>query len=347
MAKKIILGILGLIVFAIIITGWLFLMSNTAFSGKSKFLYIRTGAVNREAVLHSLKNDTLIRNPGSFDFLAERLDVWENLGAGRYEIKEGMSLFQLAKVLRNKRQSPVNLVITKIRTKEGFASLVGKKFECDSLSVIRYMNNPDTLKHYGFDSNTIMTAVFPNTYTYFWNTTPTMIFKKLFAEYKSVWNTDRKQKAEKIGLTPTDVYILASIVEEETNVRDEKDTMASVYRNRLKKSIRLGADPTVKFALRDFSLKRIYEKHLAVMSPYNTYRNYGLPPGPICTPSLETVDEVLNSPETDYLYFVAKPDLSGRHIFAKTYTDHLKYAKDYRKTLDSLQRRRQVVKDDL
>jgi UPF0755 protein len=192
-----------------------------------------------------------------------------------------------------------------------------------------------------------MTAVFPNTYTYFWNSTPTQIFKKLFAEYKNVWNDERKQKAAGIGLTPTESYILASIIEEETNAKDEKDTMASVYRNRLKKSIRLGADPTVKFALRDFSLKRIYEKHLAVVSPYNTYRNYGLPPGPICTPTLETLDEVLNSPETEYLYFVAKPDLSGRHLFAKNYNDHLKYAKQYRKTLDSLQRVRQASKEDL
>ncbi|MET0298779.1 MAG: endolytic transglycosylase MltG, partial [Flavitalea sp.] len=156
-----------------------------------------------------------------------------------------------------------------------------------------------------------------------------------------------KAKAAKLGLSPTEVYILASIVEEETNAKSEKDTIASVYRNRIKKSMRLGADPTVKFALRDFSLKRIYEKHLAVVSPYNTYRVFGLPPGPICTPSLETLDEVLNSPETEYLYFVAKADLSGTHLFAKTYGDHLKFARMYRQTLDSLQRVRQASKEDL
>jgi UPF0755 protein len=345
MIRKILLGLLVLVILSALFVGWRFFMSATNFDEKSKFLYIRTGQVNQTAILESL--DTLIDHPGSFRFLANRVKVWENLGPGKYEIKKGTSLWELARTLRNRRQSPVNLVITKIRTKENFAGLVGRKFESDSLAIINYMNDPDTLKHYGLDSNTIMTAVFPNTYTYFWNSTPTMIFRKLFTEYKTVWNEERKQKADKIGLSPTEAYILASIVEEETNAKDEKDTMASVYRNRLKKSIRLGADPTVKFALRDFSLKRIYEKHLAVVSPYNTYRNLGLPPGPICTPSLETLDEVLNSPETEYLYFVAKPDLSGRHLFATNYNDHLKNAKMYRKTLDSLQRLRQASKEDL
>jgi UPF0755 protein len=345
MIRKTLLVLLVLVFVSALFVGWRFFMPATSFDEKAKFLYIRTGEANELSVLKSL--DTLIDHPGSFRFLANRAEVWENLGPGKYEIKKGTSLWRLAKILRNRQQSAVNLVITKIRTKENFASLVGRKFESDSLAVINYMNNQDTLKHYGLDSNTIMTAVFPNTYTYFWNSTPTIIFRKLFAEYKTVWNEERKEKASKIGLTPTESYILASIVEEETNAKDEKDTMASVYRNRLKNSIRLGADPTVKFALRDFSLKRIYEKHLAVVSPYNTYRNFGLPPGPICTPSLETLDEVLNSPETEYLYFVAKPDLSGKHLFAKNYNDHLKYAKMYRKTLDSLQRLRQASKEDL
>ena len=345
MMKKTLLAIVVILVVAAIGISWRFFTSNTPFAEKSRFLYVRTGQTNEADVLKSL--DTLISNPDSFKFMADRLKVWENLAPGKYEVKKGTSIWKLARILRNHSQSPVNLVITKLRTKENLAGLIGRKFESDSLSVINYMYNADTLKHYGLDSNTIMTAVFPNTYSYFWNSTPSQIFKKLFAEYRSVWNEERKQKASAIGLTPTESYILASIVEEETNAMDEKDTMASVYRNRLKKSIRLGADPTVKFALRDFSLKRIYEKHLAVVSPYNTYRNYGLPPGPICTPSLKTLDQVLNSPETEYLYFVARPDLSGRHLFAKTYSDHLKYAKLYRKTLDSLQRLRQASKEDL
>jgi UPF0755 protein len=347
MIKKISLAVVVVVILAALFVASRFFMSATAFEQDTRFLYIRTAEATKEAVIKTLEQDTLISRPGAFAWLAERLDVWENLSPGKYEVKKGTSLWTLARNLRSNRQSPVNLIITKVRTKEGLASLIGKRFESDSAAIIAYMNNADTLSAYGLDTNTVMTAVFPNTYTYFWNATPPQIFRKLFTEYKNVWNEDRKRKADSLKLSPTEVYILASIVEEETNARDEKDTMASVYRNRIKKNMRLGADPTVKFALRDFSLRRIYEKHLAVQSPYNTYRVFGLPPGPICTPSLETLDEVLNAPETDYLYFVAKPDRSGKHLFARTYAEHLRYAKLYRQYLDSLQRARQASKEDL
>jgi UPF0755 protein len=249
-------------------------------------------------------------------------------------------------MLRNGRQSPINLTITKIRTKEQLAGMVGRRFECDSLSMIYFLTNADSLKQFNLDSNTVMTAVFPNTYTYLWNTTPGTIFSKLYAEYNKVWTPERRQLAQQRGLTPTNTYILASIIEEETNLKEDKGNMASVYMNRMNKGIRLGADPTVKFALRDFSLKRIYEKHTAVESPYNTYRNFGLPPGPICTPSLETIDEVLNSPSTNYLFFVAKSDFSKRHVFTETYAEHLKYAREYHKALDELIQKNQAAKED-
>ena len=336
MIRKIVLALLGIIVLAGLFIGWRFFMSNTSFSQKSKFLYIRTGHATRQELMNTIQTDTLISNPGSFEFIANRMDVWEKLSPGKYEIKKGTSLFDLARILRNGRQSPVNLVITKLRTKEDLASLIGRKFECDSASVISYMDNPDTLRTYGLDTNTVMTVVFPNTYTYFWNSEPQTIFKKFFAERNRIWTDERKSLAAERGLTPASAYTLASIVEEETNANDEKGNIASVYRNRISKGMRLGADPTVKFALRDFGLKRIYEKHLDVVSPYNTYRNYGLPPGPICTPSLRTLDEVLHSPNTNYLFFVAKSDLSGKHLFTETYEDHIKYAKEYRKALDSL-----------
>ena len=147
-------------------------------------------------------------------------------------------------------------------------------------------------------------------------------------------NDERKQKAAAHNLTPTQAYILASIIEEETNDVADKPVMASVYMNRLAKGIRLGADPTVKFALKNFELKRIYEKHTQVVSPYNTYQNFGLPPGPICTPSIETLDAVLNAPQTDYLYFVANSDFSGKHIVTSSYPEHLKYAKLYQEALN-------------
>jgi UPF0755 protein len=154
------------------------------------------------------------------------------------------------------------------------------------------------------------------------------------ATTKAWWTAARVQQAKSKGLSPTDAYILASIVEEETNAQGDKGKIASVYLNRMDKGIKLGADPTVKFALRDFELKRIYDKYLKVESPYNTYQHTGLPPGPICTPSTATLEAVLTAPNTDYLYFVAKPDFSGYSNFAATYKEHLAFAKQYREALD-------------
>lgn len=346
MWRKIIFAalLIGLIVGLFI--GWRFFMSNTNFSEKAKFFYIRTGHANYQEVHQSFVDSNFVKNPSSFDFLANRMEVWNKLRPGRYEIKNGMSLFEIAKMLRNGRQTPVNLVITKIRTKEQLAGIVGRRFESDSVSMIRFLTNRDSLDNFSLDSNTVMTSVFPNTYTYLWNSGPSTIFSKLHDEYKKVWTSQRVQLAREHGLTPSTAYILASIIEEETNIKEDKGNMASVYMNRINRGIRLGADPTVKFALRDFSLKRIYEKHTAVESPYNTYRVYGLPPGPICTPSLETLDEVLNSPTTNYLFFVAKSDFSQRHVFTETYNDHLKYAREYHKALDQLLQKKQADKED-
>lgn len=346
MWKKIVIITLLLCLFVGLFTGWRFFMSNTNFSEKSKYFYIRTGHANYQEVYHSLKDSNFIRNPSAFNLIANRMEVWKKLRPGKYEIKKGMSLYEIAKMLRNGKQSPVNLTITKIRTREQLAGMIGRRFESDSAAMIRFMTSPDSLKAFGLDSNTVMTAVFPNTYTYLWNSSPSAIFSKLYVEYKKIWTPERRQLAQQHGLTPASTYILASIIEEETNLKEDKGNMASVYLNRMNKGIKLGADPTVKFALKDFSLKRIYEKHTAVESPYNTYRNFGLPPGPICTPTLETVDEVLHSPSTNYLFFVAKSDFSQRHVFTETYADHLKYAKEYHKALDLLLQKKQAAKED-
>jgi len=335
--------IIVLIVLAVVIIAIAgrFFFSNTPFSEKSKFLYIHTGHVSKNDVMKTIRKEILVSNPGSFDMIATQMDVWQSLHAGRYEVEKGTSLFELARMLRNGRQSPVNLVITKIRTKENFASLIGKKFETDSAEVMAFLNNKDILKKYQLDSNTVMTTVFPNTYTYLWTTSTPGIFKKLIAEYKKVWNDERKKKADSLGLTPTSAYILASIIEEETNNDNEKGLIASVYLNRMAKNMNLGADPTVKFALRNFALKRIYEKHLTVESPYNTYRVKGLPPGPICTPSINTLDQVLNAPKTDYLFFVAKKDFTEGHVFTSNYQEHLKYAREYQQALNTQEQQKQ------
>ncbi len=344
MQKKIVY-VLTVVILVVLIIVVRFFFSNTPFSEKSKYLYVHTGHTTKEEVMKELEDSNLVRNPSSFEFLASEMGVWQNVRPGRYEITQGMSLFDIGRMIRNGRQSPVNLVITKLRTKENLASLIGRKFEADSMQIMAYLNNQDTLKKYGLDSNTVMTTIFPNTYTYLWTTPPSGIFKKLFAEYRRVWTEVRKNKADAQGLTPISAYILASIIEEETTNDAEKGLMASVYMNRLSRNINLGADPTVKFAMRNFALKRIYEKHLATESPYNTYRHKGLPPGPICTPSLKTIDEVLNAPKTDYLFFVAKKDFSKGHVFTSNYQDHLKYAREYQQALNQLEKQKNVIEE--
>jgi len=186
-----------------------------------------------------------------------------------------------------------------------------------------------------------MAIIMPFTYSSKWNSTPEKIFQQFNTAYISFWTKERKTKADSIHLTPVDVIILASIVEEETNNKDDKFNIASTYLNRLKKGMPLQADPTIKFALKDFSLKRILTAHLSFNSPYNTYVHTGLPPGPICTPAPETIDAVLNAPKTDYLYFVASSKFDGSSVFTTNFNDHLKYARLYQ---DELTRRMDSVK---
>jgi UPF0755 protein len=182
-----------------------------------------------------------------------------------------------------------------------------------------------------------MTLIIPDTYFLNWNTSPQKILLRLKDEQEKFWSRDdRLQKAVALNLSQNQVYTLASIVEEETNMNDEKGNIASVYMNRLSANMKLAADPTIKYALKDFSLKRIYTGYLGVQSPYNTYMYKGLPPGPICTPQAITIDAVLNAPKTDYLFFVAKSDFSGYHQFTSNFADHEKYAKLYQLALDTL-----------
>lgn len=321
---------------------WLVLGSATGFKENRKYLLVHTGKTNQDSVMEFIEKNNLLKNPGVFNFLANKTGVWEKLKPGRYEIKKGENLINIARMLRNGRQSPVNLVINKLRTNEDVAGIIARNFEADSLEVIDFINNNDSLAKLDVNQNTLMTLIIPNTYTLFWNTGANRIFRRLKSEKEIFWQKkNRLSKAKELGFTPEQVYTIASIVEEETNQDDEKGNVASVYINRYKSGMPLGADPTIKFALKDFGLKRIYRKYLDVQSPYNTYRNVGLPPGPICTPSSKTIDSVLHSQKTNYMYFVAKSDFSGHHTFSATYAEHLQHAKEYQKALDDLILRKQ------
>lgn len=340
--KKFIRIGLALLVVLGAIGAWIFWGSATGFSSNKEYLYIRSDAATKEAVLDSIEKNKIITNQAAFNFLANQMNYWENIKPGKYEIKKGASLVSIVRMLRNGRQIPVDLVITKFRTKEDFARFTGARFEFDSTDMLEFLNNPDSLKRYDATAETAFWPILPDKYQYFWNSTPSVVYRKLYNESKNFWNEERRNKAQALGLNPEEVYTLASIIEEETTNHKEKDTIASVYLNRLKKGMPLQADPTLKFATRNFALKRIAGDILNVISPYNTYRNKGLPPGPICTPSKITIEAVLNPAPTPFLFFVANRRLSG-HLFSETFEEHVRKANEYREQ-DKVRREKDSLK---
>lgn len=306
---------------------------NTGDMRKGEYLYIPTGA-SYMLVLDELINGGYIDDVASFDILAKRANYPNMIKAGKFKIKKGTSNYELIRKLRSGRQEPVKLVINKLRTKEDFIEMIGDHLEPDSLEIAGVLSDNNFLSPLGFDTNTAMAAVIPDTYEFYWNTPAEKVYTRLVEYYNRYWSEERKQKATAKSLTPVQVMTLASIVEEESNKNDERPTIASVYMNRLKLNMALQADPTLKFAVNDFTIKRVLDIHKEQDSPYNTYLNTGLPPGPICTPSKASIDAVLNAPETDYLYFCAKEDFSGYHNFASNYNEHMKNARAYQKALN-------------
>ena len=302
------------------------------------FLYVKTGT-SMEQLRQQLVKEAFLSGDTWFSMASGALG-YKQVKPGKYRVPGGTSILSLVRMLKNGNQTPVDFVVTKIRTKEALAGRIGRAFECDSLEAVTFLSSNDSLAAYELDSNTVMAAVLPLTYAIKWNTTPRVIFDKCFDAYKTFWTKERQQKAAEQGLTRLEVITLASIIDEETNKAADKPKIASTYMNRIAKGMPLQADPTVKFALKDFAIKRILFGHLAVVSPYNTYKNKGLPPGPICTPQQSTIDSVLNAPRTDYLYFVASSNFDGSHIFTSNYQEHTKYAKLYQQALDAQIRKR-------
>ncbi len=327
MKKKILLAVLGIILLA---GGYLAykLFSPAIGNKEGVFVYINDGET-LAGVKAELKNRKLLKGNG-FD-LACTILRFKKPKPGRYLLKDGINALKLVRILRNGEQTPVRITIVKERTKELFSGKfgTGKKFDFqfDSLQMIRYLNNNDSLAKFGADTNTVLSLIIPDTYFHKWNSSPGKLMQQFYIAYKKFWNEERTAKAAGADLTPQQVMILASIVEEETNRKQDKFNIASVYINRLKKGMRLQADPTVKYVTRNFQLGRITGVHLQLESPYNTYLNAGLPPGPICTPSVESINAVLDAPSTDYLFFVASYTFDGSSIFTSNLADHNKYAR--------------------
>ena len=278
----------------------------------------------------SVKNLTTLRYTSKI----EKLSVAE---PGRYIIKPGMGNREIVRMVKFGWQTPVKLTISgNIRTKERLAGILSRNIRPDSLSILNMLNNDSLAESFGFNKATFIGMFIPNTYEVFWTITSEDIARRFKREFDSFWSGERVEKAKNIGLTPVQVITLASIVTEESNVREEYPVIAGVYLNRIKKGMPLQADPTVKYAVGDFSLKRVLHKHLESNSPYNTYKHPGLPPGPITIPSAEVIDGVLNRAKHNYLYFCAKATLDGTHAFSETLAQHNRYAKAYQAALNRL-----------
>jgi len=290
-----------------------------------------------QTVLDTLNKHDVITDHISFRFLAKLLNYPEKVKPGRYVLKPNMSNYATVKKLSSGVQDPVKLTFNNIRLKEDLIVRIGNKFEFGEDNFRKALDNPEVCNKYGLDTLTIVSMFLPNTYDVFWTTSTEKFLDRMHSEYKKFWTEEKVAKAKSIGLTPVQVSILASIVEEEQARKvDERPRVAGLYINRLNALMPLQADPTIKFALQDFAIKRILNEQLKVQSPYNTYVNIGLPPGPIRVADFNSLDAVLNYDKHDYLYMCAKADLSGYHAFAKTYPDHLNNARMYQAELNRL-----------
>lgn len=254
---------------------------------------------------------------------------------GRYLVQPHTSALDLVRMLTRGQETPMRLTLGKYRTKEQLSAHLGRVMMEDSAYWHTQFTDSTLLADCGVDTVSLLSIFVPNTYEVYWSTTGEKLLHRMRRESDSFWTDSRKQKASLLGLTPYQVVVLASIVEEETNKNDEKPIVASVYLNRLRKGMLLQADPTVKYAVGDFALKRILNVHLKADSPYNTYLYKGLPVGPICTPSVSSIDAVLQNWQTTYLYFCAKEDFSGYHNFASTLSQHNANAARFHKALNA------------
>lgn len=294
--------------------------------------YIPTGA-SYDEVLGLLKISGYLERTESFDWVAQKKNYPGNIKPGHYLLKDGMNNNQLVNMFRGGLQTPVKLTFSNVRTKEDLSGKVAEYIEADSLSILKSLKDSTLLSEFGFSPETIYAMILPNTYEIWWNTNAEGFLERMHREFQKFWTEERRRKADAANLSPVEVATLASIVDEETMRSDEKTTIAGLYINRLNRGIRLQADPTIKFVLGDFTIKRVLSRDLIIDSPYNTYIYSGLPPGPIRFPSISGIKAVLNHEDHEYLYMCAKDDFSGYHNFAKTLRQHNINAAKYRRAL--------------
>lgn len=325
----------GLIIYGFILVRQIF-AANTKFAENEVYVYVPTDS-NYEAVKKILS--PYVENMGRFEMVADKTSYTENVKSGRFLLTKGMSSYELVKTLR--ANIPVKLAFNNQERLENFAGRVGSQIEADSLSLLTSFKDSVFLKENGFNEENVLAMFIPNTYEIYWNTSAVKFRDKMIKEYRNFWNEERVVKAKKQGLTPIETTILASIVHKESVKKDERPRIAGVYLNRLRLGMPLQADPTVIYAIKkrnnDFNqvIKRVFYNDLTMVSPYNTYMNTGLPPGPIAMPDITALEAVLNPEKNDFLYFCASVDRFGYHEFAATLKEHNVNAKKYSDWINS------------
>jgi len=297
------------------------------------YVYIPSGSTYRDVIEVMINSESIV-DIESFKWACSRMGYPHSVKAGRYRLRNGMTNRELVNMLRAGLQTPVRVTFTGFRTPEQLAQRISRQLELDSADLVNAFRSEEVAQQYGFTPETFIAMFVPNTYEFFWNTSVNGFFERMKREYEAFWTPERDRKAQESGLGRIGVVTIASIVEEETVRVDERPKIAGVFINRLNRGTPLQACPTVKFALNDFTIRRVLTHHLSVESPYNTYKHKGLPPGPINAPSISSVDAVLNYEKHGYYFFSANPDFSGYHVFAKTLDEHNRNAREYQRALN-------------
>ena len=335
--KRVLLSVLVLGILVAGVVGyryyrWIY-SPNTPLGLNNAYVYI-PAEHTVDGLVDSLVSHGYINNEKSFRWVAERMSFADrSVKAGRYLVEPGVSNRELINMFRLGSQVPIDLVVRPSLTVEVLSRRLGDQLMLDSADIANYINGP-FMPQTGIERESLLSFFIPNTYEVWWNISADKLLERLRTEHERFWNEERRQKASDQGLTAEEVYTLASIVERETHIDSERPVIAGVYLNRLKRNIPLQADPTIQYANGDFGIRRVLYRHLEVDSPYNTYKNAGLPPGPIAMASRASIEAVLNPADHNYIFFCAKPG-GGGHAFAETLSQHNRNAREYQRWLDS------------
>jgi UPF0755 protein len=327
------------IVFSILITSFVFYFYQVFFSENilvekgDEMILIEEG-MDFQDLQDMVYDRGIVNDMLSFSFVAKLLDYQENMKPGLYLMKKDMTNLQAVRMLRAGEQIPTTTTFNNVRLKADLAGKITDNLQADSVEFLKLLNNDSLISAYGFTQENILSMFIPNTYEVYYTISEQRLFDKMYAEYQRFWTDERKRKAEALGLSPTEVSALASIVQAESVQSDERPKIAEVYLNRLERNMLLQADPALVYAVGDFTIKRVLNVHKEVDSPYNLYKFKGLPPGPINLPEIESIDAVLNPDEHNYIYFCAKPDFSGYHAFATNLRQHNINARAYQNALN-------------